>query len=61
MIILGVYEDNEYQECVFVGTYKEVAKEFNMNYRNVIKTVCKKQKIQGKKGKRYLIYKLYDE
>lgn len=27
MLILGVYEDDEYEQCIFVGTYKEIAEE----------------------------------
>lgn len=61
MLILGVYEDDEYEQCIFVGTYKEIAEEFKMSYSSLRTTLCRKQKIQGRKGKRYSIYKLYEE
>ena len=61
MNIYGIYEDDEYQECVFVGNIHEIAKEFRMSERSVRSTICRKRKIQGKKGKRYLIYRLYKE
>ena len=61
MIILGVYEDDEYQECVFVGNYKEVAEEFSMSCSSLRTSICRGQRIQGKKHKRYLVYRLYKE
>lgn len=30
-MIYGVYEDNELEECVFVGTAHEIAKEFRVH------------------------------
>lgn len=61
MLILGVYEDDNYEECRFVGTYKEIAKEFKIREDSLRCAVSRKNKLQGRKRKRYLICKLYEE
>lgn len=60
-VIYGVYEDDEYQECRFVGTCKEVAEELKMSEDSLRSTISRKSKIQGNIHKRYLIYRLYKE
>jgi len=57
MKIYGVYEDDEYQECRFVGSAREIAKEFGCDKTAVIHAVERKSKLQWK----YLILELYKE
>lgn len=57
MVIYGVYEDDEYQECRFVGTAKEIAKEFGIRYDSLRSGLSRGYKIQHK----YLIKRIYDE
>ena len=37
MKIYGIYKDNEYEECVFVGTAKEVADYLNCTTKKLKK------------------------
>lgn len=59
--IYGVYENDAYQGCIFTGNIHEIAKEFNVKETSIYSSLCRNCKIQGNKGKRYLIYKLYKE
>ena len=58
--IYGVYEDDEYQECIFIGNIHEISKEFEIKEQTLRCALSRKMRIQGKK-KKYLIYKLYKE
>ena len=62
MKIYGVYENNEIELCRFVGTIKEIAKEFG-NKENSLRRILSRgdKTIQGNKHKRYLIKELYKE
>ena len=57
MVIYGVYKDDEYQECRFVGTAKEIAKEFYMTEESFRSGFCRKQKIHHK----YIVKRICDE
>lgn len=62
MKIYGIYENDEYEECIYVGTAKEIAKEFNIKQNSLYRMVSRGDKtIQGKKNKRYLIKKIEEE
>lgn len=62
MKVYGIYENDEYEECFYVGTAKEIAKEFNINQYSLYRILSRGDKtIQGKKHKRYLIKELYNE
>ena len=57
MKIYGIYEDNKYEQCGFVGTAKEIAEEFNCNRTAVSKAISRGSKFQNK----YIILELYEE
>ena len=57
MVIYGVYEDDEYQECRFVGTAKEIAKEFYMTEESFRSGFCRKNRIHHK----YIVKRICDE
>lgn len=57
MVIYGVYEDDEYQECRFVGTAKEIAKEFGIKEKSISWNLCKGCKIKHK----YIIKRICTE
>ena len=61
-MIYGIYENDETELCVFVGTLKEIAAEFGMKRGSLYRILSRGDKtIQGNKHKRYLIKKLYKE
>jgi len=60
-VIYGIYEDDEYEECRFIGTCKEVSEELKMSEGSLRCAINRKSKIQGNTHKRYLIYRLYKE
>ena len=60
MVIYGVYEDDEYQECRFVGTAREIAEEFGMTndsfrsgfsrnnrikHKYIVRKICREKEI----------------
>lgn len=57
MVIYGVYEDDEYQECRFVGTADEISKEFgitNESFRSGLQKAPKgKESTSSKRVKQY--------
>lgn len=55
MRIYGIYNKNE--ECVFVGTAKEVANYLNCTTENLRSKISHKYKIQNK----YTVLSLYNE
>lgn len=57
MVICGVYEDDEYQECRFVGTAKEIAKEFRIRYDSFRSGLTRGNRIQHK----YIVKRICDE
>lgn len=57
MKIYGIYKDNEHEECVFVGTAKEVANYLNCTTNNLRSKISHKHKIQHK----YVVLSLYNE
>lgn len=57
MKIYGVYEDDEYQECRFVGSAREIAKEFNCDRTAIYHALERGTKLNAK----YLILELYVE
>lgn len=57
MVIYGVYEDDEYQECRFVGTAKEIAKEFGIRCDSLRSGLTRGYKIQHK----YLVKRICTE
>lgn len=57
MRIYGIYEDNEYEECVFVGTAKEVARYLNCSTYTLRSGISHKYKMQHK----YVVMSLYNE
>ena len=61
MIIYGVYEDDEYEQCVFVGTLSEVAKELHRTERSLSCSICRHNKVEVNGHRRYYIYRLYRE
>lgn len=61
MIIYGVYEDDEYEECVFVGTIHEIAKEFNKKESSLRSCICRNEKFVASERGKYIIRKLYKE
>jgi hypothetical protein len=48
MVIYGVYENDEYQECRFVGTAKEIAEEFRMTDESFRSGFCRNNRIKHK-------------
>lgn len=62
MKIYGIYENDEYEECIYVGTIKEIAIEFGCK-ENSLRTILSRKHttIQGNRHKRYLIKELYYE
>ena len=62
MKIYGIYENDKYEQCVYVGTLKEIAKEFGNKEHSLRRILSRGDKtIQGKKHKRFLIKELYNE
>lgn len=61
MIIYGVYEDDEYEECVFVGTIHEIAKEFNKKESNLRACIYRNKRFVASERGKYIILKLYKE
>ena len=57
MKIYGVYENDEYQECRFVGTAKELMKEFGCDRSAISHAVTRRTKFR----KKYKILVVYDE
>ena len=57
MKIYGVYEDDEYQECRFVGSAREIAKEFKCHKTTIYYAIKRGTKLNAK----YLILELYKE
>lgn len=62
MKIYGIYENDEYEECIYVGTIKEIAIEFGCK-ENSLRTILSRNHklIQGNRHKRFIIKELYDE
>ena len=59
MKIYGIYENDEIEQCVYVGTAKELAEELNIKKGSLYRMISRGDKtIQGKKNKRYLIKKI---
>jgi hypothetical protein len=48
MVIYGVYEDDKYQECRFVGTAREIANEFKITEESFRSGFSRKNKINHK-------------
>ena len=61
MTIYGVYEDNEYEQCVFVGTIPEIAKEFHKKENTLRWSACMHKRIEIDGHRKYHIYSLYKE
>lgn len=57
MKIYGVYENDEYQECRYVGTAIEVAKEFKCSRFTIYHSIKRKTKLKAK----YIVIELYEE
>ena len=55
MKIYGIY--NEHEECMFVGTAKEVANYLNCTTKNLRRKISHKNKVQHK----YTVLSLYNE
>lgn len=56
-MLYGVYEKDDSEECVFVGTMKEVAEKFNVTQNAVFIDVARKRKLNW----RYIVKKLGKE
>lgn len=61
MMIYGVYEADEYEQCVFVGTMRELVKMFNRTERSLSSSIARHKKIEVNGHRRYYIYSLYKE
>ncbi len=57
MVIYGVYEDDEYQECRFIGTMNEIAIEFNVTKNSLNNNLYSGKKLQNK----YIIKRICTE
>ena len=57
MKIYGIYEDNKYEQCRFVGTAKEITQEFNCHKTAISRAISRGSKFQ----KKYIILELYEE
>lgn len=57
MMIYGAYEDDEFEQCRYIGTVKELAKELNVTENAIRRAVSINKKIHRK----YKIIKLYKE
>lgn len=58
MQIYGIYKDNENEECVFVGTAKEVANYLNCSVATLRSGISHKYK---KLQRKYIVLSLYNE
>lgn len=58
MRIYGIYKDNEHEECVFVGTGKEVANYLNCSINTLRSSISHKYK---KLQRKYIVISLYNE
>ncbi len=58
MKIYGIYKDNEHEECVFVGTAKEVANYLNCSTTTLRSSISHKYK---KMQHKYVVLSLYNE
>ena len=65
MKIYGIYENNKTETCVFVGTAKEISKEFGLKMDSIHKAIYRGSKIHGNRKKLYILKiisnYLYDE
>ena len=57
MKIYGAYENDEYEQCRYVGTVAEMAKEFKCKKESIRHALTRKSKLQGK----YKIMVVYEE
>ena len=62
MKIYGIYENNKTEQCVYVGTLKEIAEEFGIKRHSLDRILSRGDKtIQGNRHQRYLIVFVYNE
>lgn len=61
MTIYGVYEADEYEQCIFVGTISEIAKEFHKKENTLRWSAYMHRKMEVNGHRKYYIYSLYKE